>query len=81
MCSYVSAEQRVPADHPLRPIRTMMDAALKGLWRSFGRICVDWTYLRSRRKSMLCCCRCCIRYAAGRMLMEQLEYNLLTLFR
>ena len=26
--SYVSPEHRVPADHPLRPIRTMADAAL-----------------------------------------------------
>jgi hypothetical protein len=27
----------VPAERPLRPIRTMVDAALKGLSRSFGR--------------------------------------------
>ena len=29
--SYLSPEQRVPADHPLRPIRTMTDAALPRL--------------------------------------------------
>jgi hypothetical protein len=29
MFSYISPEQRVPADHPLRPIRQMTDAALK----------------------------------------------------
>ena len=28
--SYISPEQRVPADHPLRPIRAMVDKALKG---------------------------------------------------
>ncbi len=42
MFSYVSAERRVPADHPLRPIRAMVDVALKGLSRSFGQIYPDW---------------------------------------
>jgi hypothetical protein len=27
--SYISAEERVPKDHPLRPVREMVDAALK----------------------------------------------------
>jgi hypothetical protein len=31
MFSYVSPEDRVPADHPLRPIRLMTDMALKAL--------------------------------------------------
>jgi hypothetical protein len=31
MFSYLSPEQRVPADHPLRPIRQMVDAVLKRL--------------------------------------------------
>ncbi len=31
MFSYISPEERVPADHPLRPIRLMVDKALKGL--------------------------------------------------
>jgi hypothetical protein len=29
MFSYVSPEKRVPADHPLRPIRKMVDEILK----------------------------------------------------
>ena len=29
LCSYLSPEQRVPADHPLRVIRTMTDDALR----------------------------------------------------
>ena len=33
--SYVSPEQRVPADHPLRPIRQMTDAALDHLSTRF----------------------------------------------
>lgn len=31
MFSYISAERRVPQDHPLRPLRAMADAALKQL--------------------------------------------------
>ena len=34
--SYESLEERVPADHPLRPIRTMVDEALKALDGSDG---------------------------------------------
>ena len=33
--SYLSPEQRVPADHPLRAIRTMTDEALRRLSRRF----------------------------------------------
>ena len=29
--SYGSLEERVPADHPLRPIRAMVDEALRAL--------------------------------------------------
>jgi hypothetical protein len=29
MFSYVSAEQRVPADHPLRAIRVLVDEVLR----------------------------------------------------
>ena len=32
MFSYISAEQRVPKDHPLRAIRVMVDAALNSPW-------------------------------------------------
>ena len=38
MFSYISAERRVLADHPLRPIRAMVDVALKGLSQSFGQL-------------------------------------------
>ena len=33
--SYGSLEERVPADHPLRPIRAMVDEALKDLGGRF----------------------------------------------
>src|SRR5437764_9258126 len=35
MFSYISAERRVPKDHPLRAIRTVADAALKELDQRF----------------------------------------------
>ena len=36
MFSYVSLEQRIPADHPLRPMRAMVDEALRKLSRRFS---------------------------------------------
>jgi transposase len=38
MFSYLSPEQRVPADHPLRSIRQMVDLALKGLSPAFNQM-------------------------------------------
>jgi hypothetical protein len=35
MFSYLSPEERVPANHPLRPIRLMVDDALKALSPAF----------------------------------------------
>ena len=36
MFSYVSPEQRVPVDHPLRSIRALTDEALRSLSRRFA---------------------------------------------
>ena len=36
--SMVSPEARVPKDHPLRPIRTMVDAALKEMDQDFNAL-------------------------------------------
>jgi len=36
--SYVSLEQRVPGDHPLRAIRQMVDAALQELSVPFDEL-------------------------------------------
>ena len=35
MFSYVSPEERVPANHPLRPIRKLTDRVLEGLSATF----------------------------------------------
>src|SRR6266478_6163411 len=38
MFSYVSPERRIPADHPLRPIREMTDEVLRQLSPRFARL-------------------------------------------
>jgi len=77
--SYGSLEERVPADHPLRPIRVMVDEALKALDERFDEI-----YDADGRKSipperLLRALLIQLLYSvrSERMLMEQLEYNLL----
>jgi transposase len=79
MFSYVSAEQRVPAHHPLRPIRAMVDIALKGLSRSFGRMYVDFGRPSIAPEKLLRALLLQVLYTirSERMLMEQLQYNLL----
>ena len=79
MFSYVSPEQRVPKDHPLRPIREMVDAALKELSPRF-----DEMYSRVGRPSippekLLRALLLQVFYTirSERLLMEQLDYNLL----
>jgi transposase len=47
MFSYVSAEERVPKDHPLRTIRPMGDAALRDMSKEF-----DMLYSRVGRPSI-----------------------------
>ncbi len=41
MFSYVSPEQRVPADHPLWPIREMLDTILKKMSPRFLKLYSD----------------------------------------
>ncbi len=79
MFSYISAEQRVPKDHPLRAIRVMVDAALKeSSWR------FDAVYASSGRPSiapekLLRALLLQVLYTvrSERLLMEQLDYNFL----
>ena len=42
MFSYVSLEERVPADYPLRAVRRITDQALKLLSPRFGRMYVNF---------------------------------------
>src|ERR1700691_4136599 len=41
MFSYISPEKRVPLDHPLRPIRKMVDEILKEMSPRFGKLYSD----------------------------------------
>ncbi|MGH9465936.1 MAG: IS5 family transposase [Terriglobales bacterium] len=79
MFSYISAEQRVPREHPLRAMRRMTDEALRSLSRRF-----DAMYAKGGRPSiapekLLRALLLQMLYSvrSERMLMEQLDYNLL----
>jgi transposase len=77
--SYVSPEQRVPHDHPLRPLRTLTDEALQQLRRRLSKL-----YARTGRPSiaperLLRALLLQVLYSvrSERMRMERLDYNLL----
>jgi transposase len=79
MFSYLMPEQRVPADHPLRPILAMVNAALERIdpalekmYAAGGRPSIaPEKLLRALLLQMLYSVR------SERMLMEQMQYNLL----
>src|SRR3974377_810829 len=77
--SYVSLERRIPADHPLRPIREIVDEALTKLSPVFNRL-----YAREGRPSIpperllrALLLQAFYTVRSERQLMEQLDYNLL----
>ena len=77
--STVSPEQRVPKDHPLRPIRRMVDKALNALDSEFNTLYADLgrdsippeKLLRAQLLMALYTIR------SERQLIEQIDYNLL----
>src|SRR3974390_3711810 len=79
MWSYIQPEQRVPQDHPLRPIRAMVDQALKDLSPRFALL-----YSHTGRPSIppeqllrALLLQAFYSIRSERQLMEQLDYNLL----
>jgi transposase len=79
MFSYVSAEERVPPTHPLRPIRAFVDEILREMTREF-----DALYAQQGRPSipperLLRAQLLQLFYSirSERLLMEQLDYNIL----
>ena len=79
MFSYISMEARIPADHPLRAMRDLMDTALRELSPRFAMM-----YAKTGRPSiapekLLRAQLLQILYTirSERLLMEQLDYNLL----
>jgi transposase len=79
MFSYLAPEERVPANHPLRPIRLMVDDALKALSPSFSRLYSVFGRPSIPPEKLLRALLLQVLYTvrSERMLMEQLEYNLL----
>ena len=79
MFSYVSLEQRVPADHPLREVRKLTDTVLgalslelDGLYADSGRPSIAPEYIL---RALLLQVFFSIR--SERLLVEQIDYNLL----
>ena len=77
--SYISPEQRVPQDHPLRMLRVMTDEALHHLQPRFNKL-----YAKIGRPSIApekllraLLLQALYSVRSERMLMEQLDYNLL----
>jgi transposase len=77
--SYISAEQRVPADHPLRPIRAMVNAVLRTLSPEFNKIYSIYGRPSIPPERLLRCLLLQVLYTvrSERMMMEQLDYNVL----
>jgi len=79
MFSYISPEKRVPADHPLRPIRKMVDEILKEMSPKFAKLYSDvgrpFDCPGGLLRSLLLQVFYSVR--SERMLIEQLQYNML----
>lgn len=79
MFSYISAERRVPKDHPLRAIRVMADAALGELSSRFDAIYASNGRPSIPPEKLLRALLLQVLYTvrSERLLMEQLDYNFL----
>ena len=79
MFSYLSPEQRVPADHPLRPIRTLVNRVLARLDDRFEQMYADLGRPSIAPEKLLRALLVQVLYSirSERLLMEQLAYNLL----
>jgi transposase len=79
MFSYVSPEKRVPADHPLRPVRKMVDEILKEMSPQFGKLysAVGRPSIAPERLLRALLLQIFYSVRSERLLMEQLQYNLL----
>src|ERR1700734_3993834 len=79
MFSYLSPEQRVPSDHPLRAVRQMADTVLTQLSQVFSKMYSDIGRRSIPPEKLLRALLLQVLYTvrSERMLMEQLEYNML----
>jgi transposase len=79
MFSYISPEKRVPANHPLRPVRKMVDEILKEMSPQFAKLYseVGRPSIAPERLFRSLLLQIFYSVRSERMLIEQLEYNLL----
>jgi transposase len=79
MFSYISPEERVPHDHPLRTIRVLVDAVLKELSPRFDRLYSATGRPSIAPEKLLRALLLQVLYTvrSERLMMEQLNYNLL----
>ena len=79
MFSYVALEKRIPQDHPLRPMREMVDEALKRLSPGFSSLYADSgrPSIPPERLLRALLLQVLFSIRSERLLIEQLEYNLL----
>src|SRR5260370_39361663 len=79
MFTYLSAEEVVPTDRPLREIREMTDIALRELWRRFARLYSSLGRRSVPPEKLLRALLLQVLFSirSERMLIEQLRYNLL----
>jgi len=79
MFSYITPAQRVPKDHPLRPIRSMVDAALKELSPTFQRLYspIGRPSIPPERLIRASVLQMLYTIRSERQLMEQLDFNIL----
>ncbi len=77
--SYISPEERVPADHPLRKIRELVREVLDEMNRSFGKLYASEGRPSIPPEQLLSALLLRVFYGIRpeRQLMEQLDYNLL----
>ena len=79
MFSYISLEERIPADHPLRAIRALTDQALRALSPLFSKLYAPsgWDSIPPERLLRALLLQAFYSIRSERQLMEQLQYNLL----
>jgi transposase len=79
MWSYLPVEDRIPRDHPLRPLRAMVNEALRTLSPRFTRLYPRWGRPSVPPEQLLRALLLQVLYTirSERQLMEQLDYNLL----
>jgi len=77
--SYISPEKRVPTDHPLRPIRKLVDEILKEMSPQFAKLysSVGRPSIAPERLLRSLLLQIFYSVRSERMLIEQLQYNLL----